>query len=220
MRVCGKCETDINDRNYRARWCVPCVKERRREYGSRWREANPEYQSEYHEANQRKVKKRQRKWREANREKLKGRREANREANRKYARMYREANPEKLRDARRRYYEAKREKVTEASSKWQKANPEKKGEINRRRRARKLGQLGTVTPGIKRELWERQKRRCAGPGCGKRIEFADARLDHYIAVAKGGLYDDANFQVLCAPCNGSKGAKDPIEWAQSRGSLL
>ena len=77
-----------------------------------------------------------------------------------------------------------------------------------------------MTSGIKRKLWEQQKRRCAGPGCGKRLELADAHLDHYIPVYSGGLYDDANFQVLCAECNLSKGAKDPFEFARSRGALL
>ena len=146
--------------------------------------------------------------------------EANREKLIEDSRKYVEDNRESVKRSRRRHYDATRETKRKADRQYREANPEKKQEYDRLRRARKLGQLGTMTPGIKHKLWERQKRRCAGPGCGIRIVWADAHLDHYIAVAKGGLYDDANFQVLCAPCNCSKGAKDPIEWAQSRGLLL
>ena len=125
-----------------------------------------------------------------------------------------------MKRSRRRHYDATRETKRKADRQYREANPEKKQEYDRLRRARKLGQLGTVTPGIKRKLWERQKRRCAGPGCGKQIGWAAAFLDHYVSLKKGGLDDDANFQVLCGPCNSSKGARDPLEFAQSRGALL
>ena len=157
-----------------------------------------------------------------------------RRRSREYNREYREANQEEFcgstaRTTRRscqgvwspvprgQYPSKVRETETPVSNA---ANPEKGQEHSRRRRARKLGQLGTVTPGIKRKLWERQGRRCAGPGCGKQIKLAEAELDHYVAVTNGGLDDDANFQVLCVPCNRSKHARDPLDFAASRGFLL
>ena len=37
-------------------------------------------------------------------------------------------------------------------------------------------------------------------------------MDHILPVAKGGTNDDDNAQLLCAPCNQSKGAKTMAEW--------
>ena len=93
------------------------------------------------------------------------------------------------------------------------------------RRARKKGQLGKVSRGIKSRLLHLQGKRCAAPGCGKRIGKVaqgkpDYHLDHIIPMAKGGLHEDANLQILCAFCNMSKNAKDPLVFARERGMLL
>ena len=73
IRTCGQCEADISERNYRARWCVPCAKEKRLEKARERRETNPEY-----------YRQQQRLWRAANPEKLA-----------EYDRQWREANPDK-----------------------------------------------------------------------------------------------------------------------------
>ena len=123
-----------------------------------------------------------------------------------YFRAWRAANLEKRRD----YNIA-----------WRAANPGKKREHHRARRATKRNQLGVVTPGIELTLIARQKYRCAAPGCGKRVGGRLAyHLDHITPLAKGGLHDDTNLQILCAPCNMSKGAKEQSDFARERGMLL
>ena len=113
--------------------------------------------------------------------------------------------------------------MKELQLQWREANPEKCREIgrenSRRRRARKLDQLGTVTR-TAAGILKAQGDRCAAPGCHRRIKLVDSHLDHIVPLASGGFHDDANLQVLCADCNLSKGAKDPFEFARSRGALL
>ena len=44
------------------------------------------------------------------------------------------------------------------------------------------------------------------PACVKCGSEEDLRLDHVVPVAEGGKSIFWNYQILCAPCNGSKGA--------------
>ncbi len=90
-----------------------------------------------------------------------------------------------------------------------------------RRRARKLGQLGTVSPNITAILLELQNRRCAAPWCWLRIAknapkrgrwIRKFELDHIVPLALGGMDDDKNFQLLCYPCHRGKGKKKPDVW--------
>mgnify|MGYP001407649701 CR=1 FL=1 len=59
------------------------------------------------------------------------------------------------------------------------------------------------------------KRRLAGqlnsfnrcPYCATKLSFDQSHLDHIHPVSKGGLSEDDNLVLICAPCNTSKGAK-------------
>ena len=44
-------------------------------------------------------------------------------------------------------------------------------------------------------------------------------LDHLIPQLRGGEDDASNLVTACRSCNSSKGAKDLLEWATSRGEL-
>lgn len=103
---------------------------------------------------------------------------------------------------------------------WREANPEKARDHGRRSRktydARKRTNGGSVTATDLKHMETRAKGRCAG--CGKKA--TPLHLDHIIPVARGGASDPNNLQLLCAPCNQSKGAKDAITWAQHNGRLL
>lgn len=117
-------------------------------------------------------------------------------------------------------YQASRKRIqesgnsTEYTRKWRAANPERVREQTRRRAGRKIGKLdyGTI-PRIKKL----QRGKCAI--CRVRLND-DWHMDHIVPLAKGGLHEARNIQLLCAPCNLKKSAKDPIEHMQSLGRLL
>lgn len=141
-------------------------------------------------------------------------------------------NPEKHKTYKTKWYTANRENVQMRSSKWAAANSEKRKasiakwrssnpEARRiqehNRRARKRANGGRLSPGIVEKLLNLQRGKCA---CCH-VSIADGNhLDHRIPVALGGPNEDWNMQLLCAPCNLSKGAKHPIEFMQQRGFLL
>ena len=101
---------------------------------------------------------------------------------------------------------------------WRTGNAEQRREGKQRRRAMQRGQLGIVSRGIKAMLQAAQSNKCAF--CSVKLEGLEVHLDHIQPLARGGMHEDANLQVLCAPCNMSKGAKDPIQFAQAKGKLL
>jgi 5-methylcytosine-specific restriction endonuclease McrA len=150
---------------------------------------------------------------------------------------YREANPGKVRAARKAYHEANRDKINARSTAWREANRDKAQarqkayrEANAdavrklrtahraRQRARKRGQMGVVSPDIRERLRKLQKNKCTY--CAASLKRTGEHLDHIMPLALGGLHDDANLQLLCPPCNLSKNAKHPNEFARKLGRLL
>lgn len=85
------------------------------------------------------------------------------------------------------------------------------------RRALLKGAGGTFTGDQVEALRLKQRGRCAG--CGVKLGGAFHR-DHRVPLALGGSNDITNIQLLCVPCNQSKGAKPPEVWASERGLLL
>ncbi len=53
-------------------------------------------------------------------------------------------------------------------------------------------------------LYERQKGRCAG--CREKLPMKVLQVDHVKAFSKGGSDKPSNLQLLCGPCNASKGS--------------
>lgn len=88
----------------------------------------------------------------------------------------------------------------------------------RKRRALKKGCQGSHTISDLRAILKAQKYRCVY--CYADLRKAKRHLDHIMPLARGGSDGRENLQYLCAPCNLSKGAKDPIEFARERGALL
>jgi len=90
---------------------------------------------------------------------------------------------------------------------WEHENKEKmrdaKLRAHHQRRARKRGQQGKVSRGIVAFLLEKQGGRCAAPWCRTKISKKPSRgirkfeRDHIVPLAKGGLDDDSNLQLLC-----------------------
>ena len=146
--------------------------------------------------------------------------------------QYRAKNKDKLSAYFRRRYEAEKDAArvrmkdwyaknkaiaVRRANEWNKANPESKRSSVRNRRARLRGLLGAHTRAQIEKMLQAQRRRCAACKCSISDGY---HVDHIQPVARGGSNDITNIQLLCAPCNQSKGARDPIDWAQSLGRLL
>lgn len=93
---------------------------------------------------------------------------------------------------------------------WREKNRDK---VRANKRARKASKRATVI----RDLMKLQRGRCAY--CREKLT-ADAHVDHVMPLKLDGPDKRSNLQLACAPCNLSKSARHPIEFAQSLGRLL
>lgn len=112
---------------------------------------------------------------------------------------------------------ANREKVRGYKSKYARLHPEVLRAAVRTRRALKRAAPGRHTADDIRDIAKQQHNRCAY--CRTKLA-ARREVDHIQALSRGGHNGRRNLQIVCRPCNTSKGAKDPIQFAQERGLLL
>ena len=119
------------------------------------------------------------------------------------------ANIDKMNDSHRKRREANIDKVRardrENSRRYQADNPEKRAANAGNRRARILGNGGTITGAEFEELKARYNYICLA--CGRREPEVKLTLDHVIPLARGGRNDIKNAQPLCGSCNAKKHAK-------------
>jgi hypothetical protein len=101
---------------------------------------------------------------------------------------------------------------------YKKNNKPRMRTYERNRRARKSLSIGKHSPAEIWQLYDKQGGGCAA--CSIAVSFKSKHVDHIQPLCAGGSNDITNLQILCAPCNLSKGAKDPIAWAQQMGRLI
>ena len=206
---CGKCgeyRKWDDGKGWNGRQCPKCVLEYRRQHYAANTDAVREYHRRYRAANADAVRERQRRYRAANAD-----------AARESERRYRAANADAVRERARQYYAANSDAVRETKRKYQAANPEVGRKHKRNRRARKANAICAHGPGCCDASVASQPQRCAVPGCRRRNGL---QADHIIPLSRGGLDCRDNLQLLCAHHNRSKGAADPVVWAQRNGRLL
>ncbi|AMM23187.1 HNH endonuclease [Variovorax sp. PAMC 28711] len=121
-------------------------------------------------------------------------------------------DPEPLRKANAAYYAANKEKIMEK----RRQDPVARRAHDAKRRATKLGAGGAYTSADVQSLLRLQKSKC--PVCRDSLRNG-YHVDHVMALARGGSNDRLNLQLLCPSCNQSKGAKDPLVFANQRGQL-
>lgn len=104
--------------------------------------------------------------------------------------------------------------------KWQISNPDKVAVNTHKRRSRKGSNGGTHTFKDLQDIFSMQRGLCAYYNCcGNDITLYDKHIDHIIPISTGGSNDRRNIQLLCAGCNLSKGARDPLLHCRSMGLL-
>jgi 5-methylcytosine-specific restriction endonuclease McrA len=164
------------------------------------------YEKDYFRKNAERFSERNKGYRAKDPEKTKTARQKEYQRNKKryqaWSKEYREANIDRLKD----YYRAR---VA--------ANPEQYRTYKRNYKARKRSAAGSHTQPDVREIFFAQRGKCGY--C--RVKLGKGyHVDHITALANGGSNDRKNLQILCGPCNNSKSAKDPIDFARSRGMLI
>lgn len=204
---------------------APCVRGHlapRRIKGSNCTECERESSRAWNRRNRERASKARNEWCAKNPEK---RRKAQRDA---YARnpqkakdrnaKYRAGSIEKVRARQKRWADNNRELVRKYAARFRADNPEKKRADTRNRRAALRAAEGRHTAADIEEISRAQRNRCAM--CRNDFGRVKRHVDHIVPIAGGGRNDRRNLQLLCSSCNTSKGARDPIQFAQSRGLLL
>lgn len=131
---------------------------------------------------------------------------------RRNARRWGKENKERKRDNVKRWMVANPDKAKalrkRAAYKWGQNNRDTARAISNRRRARKKEAEGTYT---KHDIQDLRIRQLACL-CGDSFEKVSATVDHVIPLSRGGSNWPTNLQLLCQPCNDSKGTKLMSEW--------
>lgn len=126
-------------------------------------------------------------------------------------------NPDREREYNRKWRKENPEKAALSVKKWNTNNPEKRKLADKVNGAMRRSANGKHTTKDILDILQSQNHQCAY--CRTKLE-QKYHVDHITAIARGGTNHRRNLQILCAPCNKSKHARDPIEFAQSLGFLI
>lgn len=180
-----------------------------------------ECQSLEYQANREKVIARSAAWAAQNKEKRVQHKSKWRANNPDYGKAHYRENKGEYAIHARRWQQENKEKVAARNLKWKEANPEKVSSQRQNRRAAARLADGSHTHEDIASIFSNQSGRCAYCQCAlKRAGKGKMHIDHIMPLALGGSNWPSNLQLLCPACNLSKGAKHPIDFAQSMGKLL
>lgn len=134
-----------------------------------------------------------------------------------YGNAWRRANKEKSSVISRRAYQNNKANYRAANLAWEARNPGAHVERSMARRARLLGNSGSV--GVSARDWLRLVRRYGGccAYCGTAVVAPE--MDHVVPLSKGGRHAVGNVLPACSECNRSKNAALLIVWKHRRKGL-
>jgi len=135
----------------------------------------------------------------------------NREKTLQHQKEWLAANREEVSKRRKAARPAKREQLNAKMREWAKANRPKMRIHERRRRDRERGATGSHTYADIKALEVSQGMLCANPYCKVSL-VGGYHIDHIMPIVLDGTDNADNLQLLCGPCNLSKGDLHPVEW--------
>lgn len=189
-------------------------REKHRAYARAWSAANPEKRRATELRRRARMAEKDAAKRAARAAERAERREANREARLEAKRAAGRARYQhtKERDRERRLARSRAFRAAHPGylRRWRAANPEKRRAWRKVRRANRGKK-------IREYFGKLQRGRCAI--CREKLG-SETHIDHIMPLALGGQNRRSNLQLTCAPCNLSKGAVHPVEFAQSLGRLI
>jgi 5-methylcytosine-specific restriction endonuclease McrA len=100
---------------------------------------------------------------------------------------------------------------------WQQANRCRQRVYRRVSEAKRRAAPGSITAADVLDLKRLQRGKCAI--CRTKLTES-FHLDHITPIVRQGANERRNAQLLCAPCNMRKHARDPIDHMRSLGLLL
>jgi len=130
-----------------------------------------------------------------------------------YGKAYYADNKDRIAAYHLRHRKNNTEAYAERNRRWSKANPEKRLSNKHSRRAREAGADGFFTPADITHIFQKQDGKCVYCQCELHKKF---HRDHIIAISEGGSNWPSNIQLLCGPCNISKGTKSHDEFVAYR----
>lgn len=143
--------------------------------------------------------------------------EKTRARRRRAAKVFRERHPEKAKAAVVANLIKNREKINAKIAEWRIANREKVRVKNANRAAAQKGAAGRHSKEDVDQIFKMQGGKCAI--CAVLLK-GRRHVDHIQPIALNGSNDRRNLQILCVPCNLSKGCKDPLIYMRECGRLI
>lgn len=198
-------------------FCLACAREKtRRSYvthrqmhldaSRRWKEQNKERVADYTVATRPRKLAKMAEYRAANHVALVAKK-----------RLWRQQNPQKDQAQRRRYYAAHKEVLAARFAAWAAKQDPMIFRIKANVRRARLAGGGSHTKQDILAILKAQRGRCAYCRCNISNRYT---VDHITPVIRGGSNDPNNLQLTCKPCNSSKGAKHPLDFARTKGLLV
>jgi 5-methylcytosine-specific restriction endonuclease McrA len=184
MKICLMCGKSKEENEFHLD-----VRKGKSKYTNWCEDCHKEYHHEYYLRNKEKILK-----------KASEQYENNKESQKAYSREWQKNNRDKRIIITRRWRKNNREYVVSSSREYKKAHPDKVTASSERRRAKIMGNGGTVSDKEWKDILDKYGNICLR--CGR--NDVKLMMDHIIPINLGGRHSVENIQPLCQSCNSIK----------------